>query len=422
MSDFRYCIKCGANILGTINFCPRCGAKQDTPLSEDEFQKDPYKILQVSPDAEPEVIEAAYRSLARKYHPDVVGSSASDERMREINWANEILTSPTKKDEWARRQEGAKKQSPQSQSNVKQEPYQWQTKKPYESSKQPSSRESSSSPSSTSYETGQVDAPRQDTKRFSWALGIIGIVLFCLFLSKISSAVNKSNTLSNYPLTSLSTATIAWKFPSPTPKSSSSTATCLNWREISYKDIGKHLCVYGTIYRITPSSEYNTLLRFNNMSNGFIFYDKTNSYGNIENGDCVAAEGYIEEQDGRIVLNLNGILYKCPPSSTTKSPPTTNDLSMLTPIQDCVRWDEVTFADIGKTLCVYGKVKRWLSIGEFTTVIRFSENASDFQMYDVDYWWADLKSGECVMAEGIIERTNQRPALNINGDLYDCGK
>jgi curved DNA-binding protein CbpA len=34
-------------------------------------QIDPYKILQVDSEAEDEVIQAAYRRLARKYHPDV---------------------------------------------------------------------------------------------------------------------------------------------------------------------------------------------------------------------------------------------------------------------------------------------------------------------------------------------------------------
>ena len=40
---------------------------------------DPYRILQVVPDAEPEVIRAAYRALALKYHPDL--AAASQERM-----------------------------------------------------------------------------------------------------------------------------------------------------------------------------------------------------------------------------------------------------------------------------------------------------------------------------------------------------
>ena len=32
-----------------------------------------YEVLQVSPRAEPEVVRAAYRILARKYHPDLGG-------------------------------------------------------------------------------------------------------------------------------------------------------------------------------------------------------------------------------------------------------------------------------------------------------------------------------------------------------------
>lgn len=46
-----------------------------------------YRVLQVDPEADPEVIRAAYRSLARKYHPDHVAGSG--ERMVAINeaWA-----------------------------------------------------------------------------------------------------------------------------------------------------------------------------------------------------------------------------------------------------------------------------------------------------------------------------------------------
>ncbi|HEX5396774.1 MAG TPA: DnaJ domain-containing protein [Candidatus Limnocylindria bacterium] len=46
---------------------------------------DPHKILQVVPTAEPEVIRAAYRALAIKYHPDRDTSSYAARRMREIN-------------------------------------------------------------------------------------------------------------------------------------------------------------------------------------------------------------------------------------------------------------------------------------------------------------------------------------------------
>lgn len=60
-------------------------------------QPDYYEILQVSPDAEQEVIEAAYRRLARKYHPDVNRDARAVERMRQLNEAFEILGDPAKR-------------------------------------------------------------------------------------------------------------------------------------------------------------------------------------------------------------------------------------------------------------------------------------------------------------------------------------
>jgi len=53
-----------------------------------------YALLQLDPAAEPEVIEAAYRRLARKYHPDVDGSPGAGPRMQEINRAYATLSRP----------------------------------------------------------------------------------------------------------------------------------------------------------------------------------------------------------------------------------------------------------------------------------------------------------------------------------------
>jgi hypothetical protein len=58
---------------------------------------DLYEILQVSPSAEPEVIEAAYRRLARKYHPDVSPLPGSAMRMQQIVAAYEILGDTTRR-------------------------------------------------------------------------------------------------------------------------------------------------------------------------------------------------------------------------------------------------------------------------------------------------------------------------------------
>jgi curved DNA-binding protein CbpA len=58
---------------------------------------DPYKTLQVDPEAEDEVIAAAYRRLARKYHPDVAADPEAAARMAAINAAWESIGDPTKR-------------------------------------------------------------------------------------------------------------------------------------------------------------------------------------------------------------------------------------------------------------------------------------------------------------------------------------
>jgi curved DNA-binding protein CbpA len=58
---------------------------------------DPYKTLQVDPEAEDEVIAAAYRRLARKYHPDVAGSPEAAVRMAAINAAWEVIGDPERR-------------------------------------------------------------------------------------------------------------------------------------------------------------------------------------------------------------------------------------------------------------------------------------------------------------------------------------
>lgn len=56
---------------------------------------DPYKVLGVSPDASDEEIKAAYRRLAKKYHPDLhPGDEAAARKMNEINAAYDQIKNP----------------------------------------------------------------------------------------------------------------------------------------------------------------------------------------------------------------------------------------------------------------------------------------------------------------------------------------
>jgi curved DNA-binding protein CbpA len=57
-----------------------------------EHEFDAYNLLQIDPLAEEIVLDAAYRALARRYHPD--GESPNPARMADINRAYSLIRTP----------------------------------------------------------------------------------------------------------------------------------------------------------------------------------------------------------------------------------------------------------------------------------------------------------------------------------------
>lgn len=80
--------------------------------------KDYYKLLQVHYLAEQEIVESAYKRLARKYHPDANPAADSMERMQVINEAYSVLSDPVKRKDYARIWENLYNRSVQQKNNT----------------------------------------------------------------------------------------------------------------------------------------------------------------------------------------------------------------------------------------------------------------------------------------------------------------
>ena len=78
--------------------------------------KNYYEMLEVSENASKEVIDKAYKVLAKKYHPDLQeekNKKAAEEKIKSLNEAYEVLSNPQKKQAYDAKLERLKKEEDQ---------------------------------------------------------------------------------------------------------------------------------------------------------------------------------------------------------------------------------------------------------------------------------------------------------------------
>ncbi|MEP3120651.1 MAG: J domain-containing protein, partial [Nisaea sp.] len=64
---------------------------------------DPYKILGVKPDSSQDEIKKAYRTLAKKLHPDLnPGNTKIEQQFKEVTAAYDLLSDETKRAKYDR--------------------------------------------------------------------------------------------------------------------------------------------------------------------------------------------------------------------------------------------------------------------------------------------------------------------------------
>jgi hypothetical protein len=85
--------------------------------------------------------------------------------------------------------------------------------------------------------------------------------------------------------------------------------SCTRWDKISMNDVGKFMCVYGTVIS-TDETSHGFYMMFSNSTNRFHFVSFDYIFFDIEN-NCVVAEGFIKHANLVPLLVVEDELYKC---------------------------------------------------------------------------------------------------------------
>ena len=114
------------------------------------------------------------------------------------------------------------------------------------------------------------------------------------------------------------------------------------------------------------------------------------------------------------------------PTATEPPPPTPTKVPPTVPVEtepptheapSCYKWDQITIDMAGETVCVYGIA--YSHAGQ--SRIDFSPEKNSFFLIDSTYYYPNLESGVCVVAEEKVEIFDKKiPFMTLNGDLYKC--
>lgn len=70
-------------------------------------------------------------------------------------------------------------------------------------------------------------------------------------------------------------------------------------------------------------------------------------------------------------------------------------------------------------MCVYGYLKSAYG-GDGLFYMTFSDDEDAFRFVVTNYYYYEVRSGDCVLSEGKIELHNDMPYMNVK-ELFDCG-
>ncbi len=92
------------------------------------------------------------------------------------------------------------------------------------------------------------------------------------------------------------------------------------------------------------------------------------------------------------------------------------------PVDGCVLWSDVSLADAGKDLCVYGLVRTTYEGAPDEFYIRFGDQADDFRMVMLDVEEPPSLIGECVYQTGKVKVYQSLSYISFSGEILICEK
>jgi hypothetical protein len=99
----------------------------------------------------------------------------------------------------------------------------------------------------------------------------------------------------------------------------------------------------------------------------------------------------------------------------------TASVAIAAPQPECISWEEITLEDAGRSLCVYGELKRWFKTDELPFVALFSEDPGTFILVNRQEAPDGMQSGDCVLFEGEIKvMGGTRPYMEFEGQPSAC--
>jgi hypothetical protein len=100
----------------------------------------------------------------------------------------------------------------------------------------------------------------------------------------------------------------------PTVSSSPAAAGCLSWDQVTAADVGKELCVEGTVKRWFATQDFPMVVIFSEEPATFIFVDADEAPSTVKPGTCVSASGAVKIMGGeRPYIEFDGPPTICEP-------------------------------------------------------------------------------------------------------------